>query len=138
MANTEPAALPPYKPTFMSLVTWIVIIGAVVVFLLVKRLSMVSPATARDWLNKGALVVDVRSEGEFQARHLPRAINLPLDRIGAEIGPRAPDKEQGILLHCLSGTRSGMAQAQLKRMGYHHVFNLGSYGRAEKILESQD
>ncbi len=138
MAKTELTAVPGYKPTYMNLVTWIVIIGAIIAFLLLKRLGLVSPATARDWLNKGALVIDVRSEGEFQARHLPTAINIPLGRLGAEIGRRAPDKEQVILLHCLSGTRSGMAQAQLKQMGYHHVFNLGSYGRAEKILGPQN
>ena len=120
----------------MNLVTWIVIVGAVVAFLLLKRLNLVTPATAREWLNKGALVVDVRSEGEFQERHLPGAINIPLGRLGDEIARRAPDKEQAILLHCLSGTRSGMAKARLKQMGYRNVFNLGSYGRAAGILGS--
>ena len=120
----------------MNLVTWIVIVGAVVAFLLLKRLSLVTTATAREWLNKGALVVDVRSEGEFQERHLPGAINIPLGRLGDEMARRAPDKEQAILLHCLSGTRSGMAKARLKQMGYRNVFNLGSYGRAAGILGS--
>jgi phage shock protein E len=120
----------------MNLVTWIVIAGAVVAFLLLKRLSLVTPATAREWLNKGALVIDVRSEGEFQERHLPGAINIPLGQLGDEITRRASDKEQAILLHCLSGTRSGMAKARLKQMGYRNVFNLGSYGRAAGILGS--
>jgi phage shock protein E len=120
----------------MNLVTWIVVIGAIAAFLLLKRLGLVSPATAREWLSKDALVIDVRSEGEFRERHLPRAINIPLGRLGDEIAQQAPDKEQAILLHCLSGTRSGMAKAQLKRMGYRNVFNLGSYGRAAGILES--
>jgi phage shock protein E len=121
----------------MNLVTWIVIAGAVVAFLLLKRLTLVTPATAHEWLNKGALVIDVRSEGEFQERHLPGAINIPLGRLGDEIARRAPDKEQAILLHCLSGTRSGMAKARLKRMGYRNVFNLGSYGRAERVVGAQ-
>jgi rhodanese-related sulfurtransferase len=120
----------------MNLVTWLVIIGAVVAFLLLKRLSLVAPATARDWLNKGALVIDVRSEGEFRDRHLPRAVNIPLGRLGEEIARQAPDKDRAILLHCLSGTRSGMAKRMLKRLGYQNVFNLGSYGRAEKILQA--
>jgi phage shock protein E len=118
----------------MNLVTWIVIAGAVVVFLLLKRLTLVRPATAHEWLNKGALIIDVRTEGEFGERHLPRAINIPLGRLGVEIARRAPDKEQAILLHCLSGTRSGTAKALLKKMGYRSAFNLGSYGRAERIL----
>ena len=114
--------------------TWIVLAGAVAAFLLLKRLTLVAPATAREWLKKGAIVVDVRSEREFQARHLPGAINIPLDQLRDAIARRAPDKEQPLLLHCLSGTRSGMAKALLKKLGYRNVFNLGSQGRAERIV----
>ena len=118
----------------MDLVTLIVIAAAIAAFLLLKRLSLVTAATAREWLRKGALVIDVRSEGEFQGGHVPGAINVPLGLLGHEIGRRAPDKERPLLLHCLSGGRSGIAKAQLKRMGYRNVFNLGSYGRAERIV----
>jgi phage shock protein E len=61
-------------------------------------------------------------------------VNIPLDRLREEIARLAPNVEQPLLLHCLSGTRSGMGKAMLKKMGYRNVFNLGSYGRAEKIL----
>ncbi len=122
------------KPAYMTLVTWIVIVGAVAAFLLVKRLTQVNPAIAREWLSKGALVIDVRSEAEFQERHLPGAINIPLNRLGGEIGQHAANKEQPLLLHCLSGVRSGMGVSTLKKLGYQHVSNLGSYGRAESIL----
>ena len=121
----------------MNLLTWLIIVGAVVAFLLVKRLTQADPVTARQWLDKGALVIDVRSEAEFQERHLPGAINIPLNRLGAEIASRAPNKEQPLLLHCLSGTRSGMGKNALKRLGYQHVFNLSSYGRAARILQVQ-
>jgi phage shock protein E len=118
----------------MDFVTWLVIGGAVAAFLLLKRLTLVGPAAARDWLEKGASVIDVRSEGEFQERHLPAAINIPLGQLREEIARHAPDKEQPLLLHCLSGGRSGVGKGMLRRMGYRNVFNLGSYGRAEKIL----
>jgi phage shock protein E len=118
----------------MKLVTWLAIAGVVVAFVLLKRLTQVTPAAAREWLKQGALVIDVRSEGEFRERHLPGAINIPLGRLREEIARRAPDKGQPLLLHCLSGTRSGMGKGVLKQMGYSNVFNLGSYGRAEKIL----
>jgi phage shock protein E len=130
------AQQPPHRPTpsYMSIVTWIVIIGAVVAFFLVKRLTQASPVAAQDWLRKGALVIDVRSESEYQERHLRNAVNIPLNRLGDEIGRYATNKEQPILLHCLSGARSGMGANTLKRMGYINVSNLGSYGRAEKII----
>ena len=113
--------------------TWIIIGGAVAAFLVLKRLTLLRPETARDWLNKGARVIDVRTEREFQERHVPGAANIPLNRWREEIVRFAPSKEQPLLLHCLSGGRSGMGTAMLKKMGYRNVFNLGSYGRAEKI-----
>ena len=103
-------------------------------FLVLKRLMLLRPAAARALVEKGARVIDVRSEGEFQERHLPGAVNVPLDRLRDEIARHAPDKEQPLLLHCLSGARSAMGKASLRKMGYPNVFNLGSYGRAAKIL----
>jgi phage shock protein E len=121
----------------MRLSTWIILAVAIAAFLLYKRLTQLRPDAARDWLNKGAKVIDVRGEGEFQEKHLPGAVNIPLNRLRDEIARLAPNKEQPLLLHCLSGARSGMGAAMLKKMGYRNVFNLGSYGRAEKILASQ-
>jgi len=118
----------------MDWLTWIIIGGAIAAFLVLKRLTLVRPETAREWLKKGARVIDVRSEGEFKDRHLPGAVNIPLDRLREEIARIAPDKEQPLLLHCLSGTRSGLGKTSLSKMGYRNVFNLGSYGRAERIL----
>ena len=118
----------------MNWSTWIVIVVAIAAFLVVRRLTQSNPAAAREWLNKGALVIDVRSEAEYREQHLPGTINIPLDRLGDEIARHAPKKEQPLLLHCRSGARSGTGTSALKKMGYQHVFNLGSYGRAEKIL----
>ncbi|MCX6923826.1 MAG: rhodanese-like domain-containing protein [Verrucomicrobia bacterium] len=117
--------------------SWIILVGVIAVFLGLKRLTLVGPATAREWLGKGARVIDVRSEQEFKGRHLPGAANIPLDRLRDEVARLAPDKNQPLLLHCLSGTRSGMGKAMLKKMGYRHVFNLGSYGRAQRIIRAQ-
>jgi rhodanese-related sulfurtransferase len=49
---------------------------------------------------------------------------------------RVKDKNQVLLLHCLSGGRSGIARGQARSLGYSNVFNLGSYARAEKIVRS--
>ena len=120
----------------MNWLAWLILGGAVAAFLLTKRLALVSPAVARDCLKQGARVIDVRSESEFQERHLPGTINIPLGRLSEEIGRQVPNKEQPVLLHCLSGGRSGVGQGILRRMGYHKAFNLGSYGRAQSILAS--
>ena len=117
--------------------TLIIIDCAVVAFLVVIRLALVPPEKARLWLHKGAIVIDVRSEHEFKEGHLPGAIGVPLDQLRDASGWLAPNKEQPLLLHSHIGIRSGMGKAMLRKMGYPNVFNLGSYGRAERILGSQ-
>ena len=111
-----------------------IVVGVVVVLLLLKVSTQVRQKTALDLLQRGAMVIDVRSPAEFQSGHLPAAVNIPAHDIARHIGQQAPRKDQPLLLHCLSGTRSGMATRTLKRMGYTKVFNLGSYGRAARIV----
>ena len=118
----------------MNRLTWILVGVAVAAFLFSPQLTVAGPEKAREWLKKGGSVIDVRSEAEYRQRHLSRTINIPLDRLRDEIARVAPNKEHPLLLHCQSGTRSGKAEALLKKMGYHNIINLGSYGQAEKIL----
>ena len=112
-----------------ALTVFIVAITAVILW---KRMSLISVDVARKYLREGAIVVDVRSAGEFQADHLPNAVNIPLGEVN-RLPQMVKDKNQVLLLHCLSGTRSGMATGKFKAMGYSHVFNMGSLGRAKMI-----
>lgn len=116
---------------------WTVALIAVVViatFFLLKRMSFVSEATAREHLAHGAIVIDVRSTEEFRSGHVSDAINIPLGELRDRLPPQVKDKSQVLLLHCLSGGRSGIAVQQLKGMGYPNVFNLGSLARAQQIV----
>ncbi|NNM88452.1 MAG: rhodanese-like domain-containing protein [Phycisphaerae bacterium] len=107
------------------------------VFLALKRLGLISRRAALQHLQGGAVVVDVRSNREFQSHHLPAAVNVPLDQLH-HLAPRQfPDHSRVLLLHCLSGTRSSLARRTLRQMGYSNVYNLGSYGRARRIIASQ-
>ena len=118
--------------------TPLLIVAAVLaIVFMIKRAGQISAQDALKYLKNGALVIDVRSPGEFNSGHLPTAINIPLDEIGTALPRRVKDKNQVLLLHCQSGIRSGMAKSKLKSLGYANVFNLGSYGRAESILKQQ-
>ena len=108
----------------------------VLVFLL-RRMGHVSSSDALAHLRNGALVIDVRTPGEFNSGHLPGAINLPLDEIESSLPRRVKDKNQVLLLHCQSGMRSGVARKKLKAMGYANAFNLGSYGQAAKVVSAK-
>ncbi len=106
----------------------------IVVFLVLKRIGLISLQKARTHLKNGAILVDVRSTSEFKSRRLPGAVNVPLNDLHASARRHLPDKNKVLLLHCHSGSRSAMACRALKQMGYNKVFNLGSLGRAQRVV----
>lgn len=112
----------------------ILVLGIAIWFAL-RQMAFVQARTALHHLKQGAKVIDVRNPDEYAARHVRPAINIPLSELDRRITEVAPDKNTILLLHCQGGVRSGMAKRQLERMGYRQVFNLGSYGRAERILK---
>lgn len=122
----------------MDWVVVLIVVGVVASVLMLKQFGQVSKAKAVDYLKHGARILAVRSPSEFQSKHLPNALHIPLGGLEQHIGQAAPSKNETLLLHCASGGRSALGTRILKRMGYTSVFNLGSYGRAESILrESQ-
>ena len=120
--------------------TWtsvLIVVALLAILLLLKNGGQISTKDARQYLRTGAVVIDVRSAGEFTAGHLAKAINIPLSEIETVIARKVKDKNQVLLLHCQSGGRSGEARRKLKALGYEHAFNLGSYGRAAEILRQR-
>jgi phage shock protein E len=114
----------------------IALVIVVTIYSIWKRSSQISTKRAVAYLKDGALLIDVRSPAEFSSGHLPNAINLPLEEIEVALPRRVKDKNQVLLLHCQSGMRSGMAKTKLGVLGYANTFNLGSYGRAARIVSS--
>jgi phage shock protein E len=93
-----------------------------------------SAAEAREYLKRGALVVDVRTVAEFQAKSLTNVINLPLDEVKTKFPALVTNKSDVVLLHCRTGRRSGIAERDLRALGYTNVFNIGSFEQARKIV----
>lgn len=100
-----------------------------------KAASRVTDEQARELIKKGALIVDVRTAGEYAAGSVKGATNIPLDRFEAGIQKVAPDKAKPLLLHCRSGTRSAAALKIAQQLGYTNAHNLGGFDRARKIVE---
>jgi phage shock protein E len=121
----------------MHWTTVCIVVGIILVFYWLRRRGQISEQDARTHLKNGGLLVDVRTPAEFNSGHLPDAINVPLDQIEMKLPPRVKDKNQAILLHCQSGMRSGMAMKTLKSLGHANVFNLGSYGRAKRMVRER-
>lgn len=81
------------------------------------------------------LLIDVRTEPEWNEGHLDGAILIPYDKIGEEIAKIAPDKKAIIQLYCRTGRRSGIALDALKKLGYGDVTNYGSVKDASEKLQ---
>ena len=75
----------------------------------------------------GARLVDVRTPGEYAGGHIPGAVNVPLQQIGA-IASEVPDKSTPLFVYCMSGARSQQAVGALKQMGYTDARNIGGIG----------
>ena len=71
------------------------------------------------------IILDVRTPEEFADKHIPGAINIPNETIGAEEIPELPDKDQLILVYCRSGNRSKQASDKLVRLGYTNIVEFG-------------
>lgn len=85
----------------------------------------VSRAGAQALVKDGALLLDVRSPGEFSEGHLPGAVNVPVQELEASLASLSPDKARPIVVYCRSGMRSAKARKVLLSAGFTRVEDLG-------------
>ena len=71
------------------------------------------------------IILDVRTVAEYNEKHIPGAINIPNEAIGADAIPELPDKDQLILVYCRSGNRSKQASEKLATLGYTNIVVFG-------------
>ena len=118
----------------VSLTCFIIVLVIAIAYMYFKRAGQIPKDEAFQYLKSGAMVIDVRSDNEFDSGHIIQAHNMPLDRIDVLAPSTVKDKNKVLLLHCATGVRSNMAKKKLVDLGYKNVFNLGSYDRAQKII----
>ena len=93
----------------------------------VKKLFGLGPSVDYGQLiEQGAMIVDVRTKGEYAGGHVSGSLNVPLDQIQA-FAKKVKDKNQPILTCCASGMRSGSAKSILKSAGFTNVHNAGPW-----------
>jgi phage shock protein E len=87
---------------------------------------------ARDWLSRGAVLVDVDTAGEF-ARHHPRvAVSIPLKDI-ARRAHELGHKDRPVVVFAHSWRHAAQAVRELRGMGYWDVMNAGGLPTKEKL-----
>ena len=76
-------------------------------------------------VKQGAVILDVRSKGEYQNGHIKGSINISVDTLANNLGKLKKDKP--IITCCASGMRSASAKSLLKSKGFTDLHNGGSW-----------
>ncbi len=77
-------------------------------------------------IKKGAVILDVRSKGEYGSGHIKGSMNIAVDQLSSNL-QKLKDKNKPVITCCASGMRSASAKSILKANGYTEVYNGGSW-----------
>lgn len=91
-----------------------------------KKLFGGSSVDYKQLISEGAIVLDVRSAGEYASGHIKNSINIPVDQLSRNLN-KLKDKNKTIITCCASGMRSASAKSILKSAGYTEVYNGGGW-----------
>ena len=71
--------------------------------------------------SKKFVLLDVRTSEEFQAGHLPKAVNIPRGTLEFMVGKQYPQKDLEIVVYCRTDARAALSAKTLSEMGYTNV-----------------
>jgi phage shock protein E len=99
-----------------------------------KKLFGFSPGVNySELVNGGAIILDVRSKGEFAGGHIKGAVNISVDTLRSNLS-RLKDKDKPIITCCASGMRSASAKSILQSNGYANVYNGGGWNSLQNKI----
>ena len=113
-----------YAPPFSSAKDPVNIAAFVAQNILLKKHKIFSWNNLEN-ITENNILLDVRTQSEFEAGSIPNAINIPLDSIRERINEL--DKNQQIYIYCLGGQRGYLAQQILEQNGFNTLNLSGGY-----------
>lgn len=92
-----------------------------------KTYEQISGAEAKALMESESnyIIIDARTEEEYNEGHIPGAILIPEHEIAERAERELPNKKQLILVYCRSGRRSKIAAEELVKLGYTNVKEFG-------------
>jgi len=110
----------------------ILVVGVLIIWAYMKNFEYAkkfrinaSDAKQRLDLEKGIILLDVRTWEEYIENHIPGSTLIPLKVLVGEVSKKLPDKQSTIFVYCRSGNRSKSAVKMVLKQGYTNVFDLG-------------
>ena len=92
-----------------------------------KKLLGIEPKVSLiDLVNEGAVILDVRTKGEFSQGHIKGSVNIPVEKLSANLN-KFKGKSKPIITCCASGSRSASAKGILTSNGFTNVHNGGAW-----------
>jgi rhodanese-related sulfurtransferase len=89
------------------------------------KVELISPKEASAMsTGKGAVIVDVRENSEWNEQHIPGAIHIPLAHLNSRLSELKQYKDGPVITQCRSGIRSAQAMEILKSAGFTKVYNM--------------
>lgn len=87
------------------------------------KVGVVEPDQLASVLQKpdAPLLLDVRTDQEWDAGHVPGAEHIPLQALPERLAGLAPYKERGVITYCETGGRASKAAALLEEHGFKNV-----------------
>lgn len=91
-----------------------------------KNVKNFSPEEASTFIreNRDAVILDVRTRGEFSRGHIPGAKLMPVDEISSRVGELEKYRGKPIFVYCASGHRSASAIRVLLKNKFENIYNL--------------
>ena len=89
-------------------------------------------ADLRTIISRGAVILDVRTEGEYVQGHVEGSLNIPLDQLPEELANLPKDRP--VIACCRSGSRSGVAAGFLNEQGFE-AYNGGPWTTVRALLQ---
>ena len=92
----------------------------------IKKLLGIKTIDYAQLVTEGAIILDVRTKGEYGSGHIKGSVNIPVDQLGKNL-QKFKDKKRTIITCCESGMRSASAKGILTSNGFMNVHNGGRW-----------
>ena len=121
--------LPEFIANHSSLVLAFVVILGLLIWTLwqgaSRGLKKLSPMDATQLINReDAVVLDVRSDGEFNQGHIVNAVNIPQKSLDDQLSKLEKYRDRPIITACRNGQTALGVGNRLRKNGFEHVYNL--------------
>lgn len=130
-----------YAPPYSSAKDPVNILGYIAENVIENQYKVAYPQQVTDFINQGALFLDVRTKEEFEEASIPNSINIEIDYLRQSLDMIKVSMDTPIVVNCYVGLRAYLAIMILKSKGYTNLYNLSggysTYDAYTYILNSE-